>query len=154
MLKHFGFAIILAATTTIATAAEITPASPAVARLHADPIAGFQGEWASRFCDKEHRWMVEGRDVKMYKRDPKKPPTDYDNRHAEGSVIYTIREEYDRSDRGVRMKAGFTDPVSGRVSEGQFLAMTLYWNDPANKKGEYFGFNDMIRPAEHARQCK
>ena len=151
-MKRFLMLGLAISTASTGAAAQSTP-YPSVAKVHADPIAAFQGEWVSRFCQRNHRWFVEGRNVKMYKRDPNKPTTDYDNRHTEGGLIYIIREEFDRSDRGVRMRGAFVDPNTGRLSEGQFLALTLYWEDSENDKGEYFGFNEMIRPDVKARQC-
>lgn len=151
MKKLLGLAVAIGAV-SVGANAQSSP-YPSVAKAHADPVAAFQGEWVSRMCNEDHRWLVEGRNVKMYKHDPNRPATDYNNRHAEGSVMYIIRDEFDRNDRGIRMNGDAVDPKSGRVGEGSKLALTIYWTDFPNLKGEYFGFNDMVRPEKKAKMC-
>ena len=130
-------------------------ATPSIADLHADPIAAIQGEWVTRFCSKDFRWLVEGRTVKMYKHDAKQGPTAYDNRYAEGAVIRELTEEYDRSDRGIRFKTTSVQPDGYRSApgKGDIIAVTLYWNDPDTKKSPYLSLGEMLRTADKAKQC-
>ena len=141
------------ATLTIAATSMAAEPSPTVAQVHASPLSGFQGEWASRFCSKNHFWVVEGATVKMLKRDPAAPAGDYHNRHAEGATIMILGTVFDVSDRGIRLNMQSIDPNTGRATK-TLTALTLYWSDPDTKKLPYYGFNDMIRPDKKLKLCK
>ena len=141
--------VLISLAAVLCVAAAPPSSVPTIAEVKADPISAFQGVWESRFCSKSFQWKVEGNVVKMYRRDPSKPATDYDNRHAEGAVVMTLDDMRDTNDRMVRYNASFVDPKSGYRSKGNAAALTLYWNN----KRPYWSFNEMIRVDEKKRQC-
>lgn len=122
---------------------------PSAAAMHADPIAAFQGVWESRFCSKQYQWKVEGRTVKMHRRDTSPDASPYDNRHAIGAPVMILEGPWDQSDRGVRLYAAFVDPSNGYQSRGSAAALTTY----TDQYGPYIGFNEMIREDVKQRQC-
>lgn len=122
----------------------------------ADPVAALQGEWVTRFCDKDFRWKVEGMTVKMLAHDPKKPATDYDNRYPVGATVKVLTTESDRNDRMVRWRAQEWQPDGTYGSILGYAALTAYTSDPNGNfaKSYYLSLNEMIRPAEKLKQCK
>lgn len=120
---------------------------PSIAEIHADPIAAFQGVWESRFCSKDYQWKVEGRVVRLHRRESSHDP--YINRHAVGDPVILLEGPWDQSDRGVRLYASFVDPGNGYQSKGNAAALTSYVNNGIT----YLSFNEMIRPEEKRRQC-
>lgn len=124
-------------------------AIPSIAEIHANPIAAYQGVWETRFCSKDYQWKVEGNMVRMHRAESSRPASDYDNRYAVGTTVMLLNEQWDQSDRGVRLYASVLDPKTGYQSKGNAAALTSYVNNGIT----YLSFNEMIRVDEKQRQC-
>lgn len=144
---RFSIFSLLAAALLISMPLRAEAPIPSIAEIHANPISAFQGVWESRFCGKDYQWKVEGRTVRLHRRESSDDPSI--NRYAVGDPVILLEGPWDQSDSGVRLYASFVDPGNGYQSKGNAAALTSYINNGIT----YLSFNEMIRIEEKRRQC-
>ena len=144
--------------TVAAGAVALAAAFPGAAHAQASPpefsdyVAALQGEWESRFCEKDYRWTVNGSTVTMSKHSTA-PNASYDNRYPVGAKIMVIGEIYRQTPNMVQFKITRFEPNGSQNAPGDLSAIT-YTPVMDGVPVRYFTFSDMWRPAMKAKMCK